>query len=644
MKEEQKNTDKPLEGGTPQLERGLSFGVRVRHDVAVFGNVRVLCFAAMLAAMGVVLGIVAKLIFGEGPFRITFENLPVIFGGISFGPFMGMAIALVADLGSCLYAGQAPYPLIAIGSLCIGFLSGLMGKYLLRRRGYLSLLMIELVAHTVGSIVIKSYALYTFGYSWILLLPRVPVYLLICALEALVLKILFSNSHLSHLMKLLYPKRKRKKTLTYQEALAYIHSVEWKGSRPGLSRITELLEKLGNPQKKLRFIHVAGTNGKGSFCAMTESILRAAGYKTGLFVSPYIKNFNERICVSGTPIDDTALAEATAIVRPVAERMEDAPTEFELITAIGLVHFVREKCDIVVLETGMGGRLDSTNVIDPPLLTVITGIAMDHTAFLGDTVEKIAAEKAGIIKKGSPVLWGGSNVAARGVIENRAKEVGSPMLSTEDTPLTVREMTLFGTVVDYGEWKDVRIPLLGTYQPRNLANVLAAIPLLRQTGLEISDESVYEGLAAVRWRGRFEKLCEKPLILSDGAHNPEGVDAAVDSIKAYFGTQKVLLLCGVMADKDYHGMVKTLAPVAAEVFTLTPNNPRALSAAEFSEAFKAEGIPATAFADVPSAVAAAFDRALKTGTPLISLGSLYMYCEVTDALDELMLGLSSTAV
>ena len=149
---------------------------RLHRDVAVFGNIRVLCFAAMLAAMGVVLGIIAKLIFGEGPFRITFENLPVIFGGITFGPFMGMAIALVSDLGSCLYAGQAPYPLIAVGSLCIGFLSGVMGKYLLHRRGYLSLLGIELVAHTVGSIVIKSYALYTFGYSWILLLPRIPVY------------------------------------------------------------------------------------------------------------------------------------------------------------------------------------------------------------------------------------------------------------------------------------------------------------------------------------------------------------------------------------------------------------------------------------------------------------------------------------
>ena len=377
---------------------------------------------------------------------------------------------------------------------------------------------------------------------------------------------------------------------------------------------------------------------------MTESILRAAGYKTGLFVSPYIKNFNERICVSGVPIDDAALAAATAIVRPVAERMEDAPTEFELITAIGLVHFVREKCDVVVLETGMGGRLDSTNVIDPPLLSVITGIAMDHTAFLGDTVEQIAAEKAGIIKRGSPVLWGGTNAAARRVIEARAREVGTVICSTEDTPLTVREMTLSGTIADYGAWQNVYIPLLGSYQPRNLANVLAAIPLLRGAGLEIPDQAVFAGLAAVSWHGRFEKLCEKPLILSDGAHNPEGVDAAVDSIKAYFGTQKVLLLCGVMADKDYNGMVKTLSPVAAEVFALTPDNPRALPAAALAAAFNAVGIPATHFTTVSAAVTAAVDRALKTGTPLISLGSLYMYREVTDALDALKESLASTVV
>ncbi len=423
--------------------------------------------------------------------------------------------------------------------------------------------------------------------------------------------------------------------MTYTQALEYIHSVVWKGSRPGLERITELLEKLNNPQNGLKFIHIAGTNGKGSNSAMLESVLRAAGYKTGLFVSPYIKHFNERICVNGTPISDEDLAAATAHVRPFADGMADAPTEFELITAIGLVHFLKEKCDVIVLETGMGGRLDSTNVIKDPLACVITGIAMDHTAFLGDTVEKIAAEKAGIIKAGSPVVWGGYDKGARSVIENKAREMGSFFVAAEDTPMKVREMTLSGTVVDYGKRENVRLPLLGTYQPQNLATVLSTVDVLQSRGLQIPEEAVRAGLAAVRWRGRFEKLCDKPLIFSDGAHNPEGIAAAAKGIAHYFPDRPVALLTGVMADKDYTDMVRMLAPVTCRVFTLTPDNPRSLAAADYAAVYAKAGIEASAHDTVEDAVAAAVAYARETGTPLFSLGSLYMYVEVTDALEKM---------
>lgn len=423
--------------------------------------------------------------------------------------------------------------------------------------------------------------------------------------------------------------------MTYKEALDYIHSVTWKGSRPGLERITELLGKLNNPQNGLRFIHIAGTNGKGSTSAMLESVLRAAGYRTGLFVSPFIKHFNERICVSGKPISDEALASATATVRPFADAMEDAPTEFELITAIGLVHFLAERCDVVVLETGMGGRLDSTNIIKAPLASVITGIAMDHTAFLGDTVEQIAAEKAGIIKRGAPVVWGGHDKAARAVIEKRAAEQAAAFCAAEDTPMTVREMTLSGTLADYGTHEGIRIPLLGTYQPQNLATVLCTLDVLRTRGLEIPEEAVRKGLATVRWRGRFERLCDEPLIFSDGAHNPEGITAAANGIKHYFGERRVALLSGVMADKDYTDMVRTLAPVACRAFTLTPDNPRSLAAADFAAVFEGQGIPATAHGSVEEAVRAAVAYAGETGTPLFSLGSLYMYAEVTAVLEKM---------
>lgn len=423
--------------------------------------------------------------------------------------------------------------------------------------------------------------------------------------------------------------------MTYEEAVAYIHSVVWKGSRPGLSRITELLKLLGNPQDELRFIHIAGTNGKGSTSAMTESILRAAGYKTGLFVSPYIKEFNERIAFCGKPIDNASLSEITAEVKPFADRMEDSPTEFELITAIGFMYFKKMKCDVVVLETGMGGRLDSTNVIREPLATVITGIALDHTEQLGDTVEKIAAEKAGIIKPGAPVVWGGHDKGARRVIEEAAKGQGVSFVAAEDTPLVVQRTNLSGTVVDFGEYRALHLPLLGTYQPQNLATVLSLFGALRERGIDVDEETLRLGLSRTKWRGRFEKLSDDPIIISDGAHNPEGIAAAVAGIRTYFPRERVLLLTAVMADKDYRGMVEALTPVVGEVFTLTPDNPRALPADDFAAVWREHGIPAIGFDTPKAAVDAAVRAAKAQKKPLFSLGSLYMYAEVTEALERL---------
>ncbi|MBO5767990.1 MAG: bifunctional folylpolyglutamate synthase/dihydrofolate synthase, partial [Clostridia bacterium] len=212
--------------------------------------------------------------------------------------------------------------------------------------------------------------------------------------------------------------------MNYSAALEYIHSVEWLGSRPGLSRTQELLYKLGNPEKDMRYIHVAGTNGKGSTCAMLDSVLRRAGYKVGLYTSPYIVRFNERMCINGEPISDSELAELVETIKPIADTMEDKPTEFEIITALAFLYYKRHNCDIVVLEVGMGGRLDSTNVIDAPLVSVITGIALDHIAVLGNTVAEIAAEKAGIIKEGSAVVYGGRDDVAFSVSAKKAESLG----------------------------------------------------------------------------------------------------------------------------------------------------------------------------------------------------------------------------
>ena len=437
--------------------------------------------------------------------------------------------------------------------------------------------------------------------------------------------------------------------MTYEQALDYIHSVCWKGSRPGLTRTVELTNRLGRPQDSLKFIHVAGTNGKGSTSAMLAAVLQRAGYKVGLYTSPFILRFNERMQINGADIPDAELAEITEYVKPHAEAMADTPTEFELITAIALVYFARNHCDYVVFEVGMGGRLDSTNIIsaETVVASVITGIAMDHTAFLGDTPEKIAAEKAGVIKAGVPVVFGGNHApigeahpdpaaiatakACARVIRAKAADMHAPYIETDHTRLQNVRADLFGADFDFGERKDLHISLAGLYQPHNAANVLTVIDVLRDRGLTIPDTAIREGLASVKWPARFEVLSKSPLIIADGGHNPEGIDAAIESVKAYFKDQKILLLTGVMADKDYDRMVARMGEVASRAFCVRPANDRALDPAKYAESFREIGIPAEGYATVAEGVRAAAETAQAEGKALLCLGSLYMYGEVRAA-------------
>lgn len=423
--------------------------------------------------------------------------------------------------------------------------------------------------------------------------------------------------------------------MNYSEAIEYIHSVNWTFCKPGLERVTELCHALGDPQYKLKYIHVAGTNGKGSFCAMTDSILRKAGLKVGLFTSPYIVDFNERMRIDGENISNQELCELVEHIKPIADKMQDKPTEFELITALAFLYFERHSCDVVVLECGLGGRLDATNIIKTPILSVITGIALDHTAILGDTVEKIAAEKAGIIKKDVPVLWCGKDDRAGRVIENKADEIGAPLLKVDRSTLKIRNMTLDGTVFDYSDRKEMTLSLLGTYQPENATNVLTAIDILKTLGYSLNDSTVFEGLKAVRWQARFEVINKDPLIIADGGHNPEGIDGAVKSIENYFGEEKVGIVTGVMADKDYNYMADRIASVAERVFTLTPDNPRALDASEYAKVFNDLGTSTTACASVNNAVENAVKWAKENNRPIICLGSLYMYCEIAKAVKNI---------
>ena len=422
--------------------------------------------------------------------------------------------------------------------------------------------------------------------------------------------------------------------MTYTEALSYIHTNFWQGSKPGLERTRTLLDLMGNPQKYLKFIHVAGTNGKGSFCAMLSSILIEAGYKVGTYTSPYILRFNERMKVCGKDIPDETLARLTESIRPMADRMEEKPTEFELITAIAMAYFNEENCDVVVLECGMGGRLDSTNIISTSLLSVITGISLDHTAFLGDSVEKIALEKAGIIKDGRPVLFCQDNKVAEDIIRFEAEKKNAPFLSLAKRKAEIEKTSLEGTVFHLGERKDLFLPLLGNYQVHNAENVLFAVDLLKEQGFVIPETSVFEGLKKVRWPARYEIISKDPVILYDGGHNPEGVDSAVESTKRYFSDNPPILVTGVMADKDYHYMASRMAEIASFVYCITPENPRALSGKVFAETFRSLGVYAEESLSPEEALTQAIKKAKDENKAILCLGSLYMYGEIISALEK----------
>ena len=415
--------------------------------------------------------------------------------------------------------------------------------------------------------------------------------------------------------------------MTYEEALSYIHSICWKGSKLGLDRTRELLGKLDDPQKELKFIHIAGTNGKGSTAAMLSSILEEAGYRVGLYTSPFINRFNERMQVNHQPIPDEELAALTEYVRPHADAMADSPTEFELITALAMVWFARQKCDIVVLEVGMGGELDSTNIIDVPEAAVIAAMGMDHVKELGPTMADIARAKAGIIKEGGRVVSYGGNPEADEVIAAVCRARNASLCQPDFSAIVPGDFSLEGQTFSYKGWRGLRIPLVGAYQMNNAAVVLETVEVLRQRGWSVSDEAVRQGLADTRWPARFEVLRRDPVFIVDGGHNPHGIRATAESLSRLFPGRKITFVTGVMADKDVEHILGLIVPLAEQFFTVRPDNPRAMDAGELAARIEAMGAKATACASVQDGV----DRAIQAEGPhgvACALGSLYMSGEV----------------
>ena len=418
-----------------------------------------------------------------------------------------------------------------------------------------------------------------------------------------------------------------------KEIIEYICKVdEWRSMKLGLERITELLNALGNPHKELKFVHVAGTNGKGSTSACIASVLQKAGYKTGLFISPYVIKFNERIQINGEYISDDDLIETTNLIRSHAEAMKDSPTVFEKITAIGMQYFKQQKCDIVVLEVGMGGELDSTNVIDTPEVAVITLIGYDHVKELGPTITDIARAKAGIIKGGEVVVY--DNIPeVKAVFESVSNAKNANLTVTDFSRISNVRFQLSETKFDFKPYGEMHFHLVGTYQPKNAAVAITAIETLRDKGYEISDEDIIHGIKSAKWQGRFEVLGYNPVFILDGAHNPQGIEAVAESLKRYFENRKIVFVLGVNADKDVASMIKPIVEIADTVISVRSDNPRAMDENTLAKNLRAAGVQATPFSTIDEGVNYAIELAGEDGV-VCSIGSLYLSGDVRKAYEK----------
>lgn len=370
--------------------------------------------------------------------------------------------------------------------------------------------------------------------------------------------------------------------MNYEEALQYINQLNSKGIALGLERIEALLDRLGNPQKGQRFVHVAGTNGKGSVCAFLDSALREAGLRVGRYISPTLYDYRERIQIDGQYISKQAVASLLTTIQQACVQMErqglEPPTVFEVETALAFLYFAEQHCDYVLLEVGMGGRLDSTNVITQPVLSVITPISLDHTRMLGDNLAAIAAEKGGIVKPHCPAVLGPQQPEAQAVLTARCQQCGITPLQVDVNQIQKQQWSWQGQRFSYGRWSQLTIGLSGDYQRVNGAIAIEALQLLQKEEPALTDEAIRAGLAKARWPGRFEIIGQAPLFVVDGAHNPAGAQALAQTLQEHFSGKRIWLLLGVFRDKDYQQIGAILSGCSQTVFCFQPQHERGLEA------------------------------------------------------------------
>lgn len=418
--------------------------------------------------------------------------------------------------------------------------------------------------------------------------------------------------------------------MNYNEALSFIHSRMKFGSRPGMERICALCEAFDNPQDKLKYVHVAGTNGKGSTCTMIAEMLKAAGYKVGLFTSPFVVDFRERIQINSEMIPKEDFAKIVEKVVPVVEELKSKsiePTEFEIITAVAFLYFLQENCDIVVLEVGLGGTLDSTNIIKKSEVSVITSISMDHTDILGDTILDIAAHKCGIFKSGGHVVgYPQPDFAVERFVKEKAKEAGCDYTHSDLGRIRLVREEFDGSTIIYAGCT-FKIPLSGKHQIYNFSTAISAINVLKGKGWNVSVKNMLDGVAALKMPARVETVSTNPLVIVDGGHNAEGFDALCYTLEKYFKDKKIIAVFGMMKDKDYAYCAKKLAPLCEKIYTTTVSNPRSLTAKELAEELKKHGAKAKPVDDCGKAYKKALKKADKDSVVVVC-GSLYLASDI----------------
>lgn len=423
--------------------------------------------------------------------------------------------------------------------------------------------------------------------------------------------------------------------MNFQDTLNYIHGTYKFGKKIGLINIRDLLHRLGNPEKELRIIHIAGTNGKGSVSSFIHGGLAAAGYRVGLFTSPYLETFRERMQVNGVKISEDDLIRSTATVKEKIEEMVDEgkphPSEFEVVTAIALDYFHRQSLDFLVLEVGLGGRFDATNAVDQPLLSIITNIGYDHTEYLGDTLDKIAYEKAGIIKEKVPVIVYPQEQEAQETIEDVARKKNAPIIPVDFSSLVLEGSSLkeqiFSVIIGKTTYSSLKIRLLGSYQIYNCITALTALEHLKAQGeVTYIPEAIKEGFHNTYWPGRFEILRNKPLTIIDGAHNPQAAKALTETLRKHLPKASITFVIGMLLDKDIQSFLKEIAPLGSRFVLTKPFGPRAAEPEYLQEKLLSYEKPLYIEPKIPNAIDRAF-TVTKEKEVIVLVGSLYMIGE-----------------